>query len=287
MSIKIENLYHIYSPGGPLEKIALNNINIEICEGQLLGIAGHTGSGKSTLVQHLNGLLKPTRGKISVDGIDLTLKKTDFREVRKKVGLVFQYPEHQLFEETVYKDIAFGPRNLGTREEDIAAIVQDSMQKVGLEYEYFKDLNPFQLSGGQMRRVAIAGVLAVQPKILVLDEPTAGLDPMGKKELLALIQELHQEKKITIVLVSHSMEDLARVSEKIIVLDKGEIAINGSPSEVFTQAEKLKSIGLGTPLITELMIQLNKRGMNVREDITTVSEGVKEIKKLARGFDKC
>ncbi len=265
MSIKIEDLFHIYSPNGPLEKIALRNINLQIPKGQFLGIAGHTGSGKSTLIQHINRLLKPTKGKVEVDG---------------RVGLVFQYPEHQVFEETVFKDIAFGPKNMGIQEYKFEEIVKESMDLVGLDYLRFKDLDPFQLSGGELRRTAIAGILAIKPDILVLDEPAAGLDPKGKETILNLVQKLHREKQMTIVLVSHTMEELANYAERIIVLEKGEIILNDCPKVIFQQGELLKSIGLGIPMVTELMLRLKEQGFGVRDDIITVEEAILELKKV-------
>lgn len=282
MIIKIENLNYIYNPGTPFEKMALKDINLNLSRGDFIGLIGHTGSGKSTLVQHLNGLIKPTSGKIIVDGIDITSKDTDLRKIRQKVGLVFQYPEHQLFEETIYKDIAFGPKNLGLGEKEIETRVKKAMELVGLDYYSLKDRSPFELSGGQKRRVAIAGVLAMKPEVLVLDEPTAGLDPRGRDEVLGRIQGLYEEEGITIILVSHSMEDIARLVNRIVVMHKGEVALEGSSKEVFKQGEKLEQMGLGIPQITSFMRQYKRKGNKVRDDIITVEEAKEEILKLIR-----
>jgi len=282
MIIKIENLNYIYNPGTPFEKKALNNINLDIARGDFIGLIGHTGSGKSTLVQHLNGLIRPTSGKIIVDGIDITSSNANLKEIRQKVGLVFQYPEHQLFEETIYKDIAFGPKNLGLGEKEIETRVKKAMELVGLDYYSLKDRSPFELSGGQKRRVAIAGVLAMKPEVLVLDEPTAGLDPRGRDEVLGRIQGLYEEEGITIILVSHSMEDIARLVNRIVVMHEGKIAMEGSSKEVFKQAEKLEQMGLGIPQITTFMRQYKRKGNEVRDDIITVEEAKEEILKLIR-----
>ena len=277
MIIEIENLNYIYNPNTPFEKKALDNINLDIKEGDFIGLIGHTGSGKSTLVQHLNGLIKPTTGKIIVDGIDITSKDAKLRDIRQKVGLVFQYPEHQLFEETVYKDIAFGPKNLGLGEGEIHERVKKAMDLVGLGFNDLKDRSPFELSGGQKRRVAIAGVLAMKPKVLVLDEPTAGLDPKGRDEILGRIQKLYQEEGITIILVSHSMEDIARLVNRIVVMHKGKIAEEGYTREIFKQPEKLEKIGLGIPQITSFMRRYKLEGNKIRDDILTVEEAKEEI----------
>ena len=277
MIIKTENLNYIYNPNTPFEKKALDNINLNIEEGDFVGLIGHTGSGKSTLVQHLNGLIKPTSGKIIVDGIDITSKGANLKEVRQKVGLVFQYPEHQLFEETIYKDIAFGAKNLGLGEEEIHKRVKKAMELVGLNFEALKDRSPFELSGGQKRRVAIAGVLAMKPKVLVLDEPTAGLDPRGRDEILGKIQKLYEEEGITIILVSHSMEDIAKLVNRIIVMHKGKVAMEGKTREIFEQAEKLEELGLGIPQITSFMRAYKRKGNQVRDDILTVEEAKEEL----------
>ena len=254
MSIKIENLNHIYMPKTPFEKIALNNINCEIEDGEFVALIGHTGSGKSTFIQHLNGLLNPTSGNIIVDGVNIADKKVKLSDIRKKVGLVFQYPEYQLFEETIEKDIEYGPRNLGISEEEISKRVKKSMEMVGLDYETYKDKSPFDLSGGQKRRVAIAGVIAMEPKVLILDEPTAGLDPKGREDILAQIRILHKEYGMTIIMVSHSMEDVAKIADRVIVMNSGEIVLDGKIAEVFKEVEILEKIGLAVPQVTYLII---------------------------------
>lgn len=283
MSVKIENLFHIYNPGSPFETKALDDINLEIEAGQFVGLIGHTGSGKSTLTQHLNGLLKPSKGKIYINNVDITSKEVKLRDIRKKVGLVFQYPEHQLFEETIYKDIAFGPINLGLSEAEIEERVIESMALVKLPYEELKDRSPFELSGGQKRRVAIAGVLAMKPEVLILDEPTAGLDPRGRDEILEQIKALHQKVQNTVILVSHSMEDIARLVDKIIVMHKGKIALTGPSREVFKEVDTLQTIGLGIPQITYLMKKLKENNIELREDILTIEEAKEEIIKWLRG----
>lgn len=283
MSIVIDNLVHIYNPKSPFETIALSNVSFTIEEGEFVGLIGHTGSGKSTLIQHLNGLLKPTSGKILINGLDITSKDVKLSEIRKKVGLVFQYPEYQLFEETVFKDVAFGPTNLGLPEKEIENRVKEAIDLVGLDYEDIKDRSPFELSGGQRRRVAIAGVIAMKPEVLILDEPTAGLDPRGRDEILEQIKRLHNKYKITVILVSHSMEDIARLVDKIIVMDKGKISLIGSPREIFKQAAELEKMGLGIPQITYLVRKLKEKGIDIRDDILTIEEAKQEIIKLIRG----
>lgn len=282
MILKIENLNYIYNPNTPFEKHALKEVNIEVKQGEFIGLIGHTGSGKSTLVQHLNGLMKPTSGRIIVDGVDITKEKASLREVRQKVGLVFQYPEHQLFEETIYKDIAFGPKNLGLSEEEIKERVKEAMELTGLDYEKLKDRSPFELSGGQKRRVAIAGVIAMKPKVLVLDEPTAGLDPKGRDEILGEVQKLYEKEGITIILVSHSMEDIAKLVDRILVMHKGELAIDGSTREVFKRADQLESLGLGVPQITKFMKLFKSKGNDVQDTVLTVEEAKEEILKYLR-----
>ncbi|WP_300380394.1 energy-coupling factor transporter ATPase [Clostridium sp.] len=282
MSIKIENLVHVYMPKSPFEKVALNNVNIEINDGEFIALIGHTGSGKSTLIQHMNGLLKATSGKIIVDGTDITEKGVKLTDIRKKVGLVFQYPEYQLFEETVEKDIEFGPRNLGLSQEEITKRVKKSIEMVGLNYEEYRYKSPFDLSGGQKRRVAIAGVIAMEPKTLILDEPTAGLDPKGRDDILDQIKLLHKEYNMTIILVSHSMEDVARISERVIVMNKGEIALEGKPAKVFKEVEKLEEMGLAVPQVTYLVRALRKKGFNIKEDIYTIEQAKEEILKMLK-----
>ena len=277
MSIKIENLTHIYMPKTPFEKKALDDINLVIEDGEFLALIGHTGSGKSTLIQHLNGLLEPSSGRILVDNIDITNKETKLTDIRKKIGLVFQYSEYQLFEETIEKDIAFGPNNLGLSEEEVSDRVKRAMEMVGLDYESYKDVSPFDLSGGQKRRVAIAGVIAMEPKVLILDEPTAGLDPKGRDDILEQIKTLHEKNKMTIVLVSHSMEDVGKLAERIVVMNKGKIALMGKPAEIFKEVETLESIGLAVPQVTYLMRALREKGFNVSDEVFTVEQGSKEL----------
>lgn len=277
MSIKIENLTHVYMPKSPFEKIALDDVSLDIKDGEFVALIGHTGSGKSTLIQHFNGLLEATSGKIIVDGVDITEKKVKLTDVRKKVGLVFQYPEYQIFEETIAKDIEFGPRNLGLSDEEIHNRVVKAMEMVGLDYESYKDRSPFDLSGGQKRRVAIAGVVAMQPTTLILDEPTAGLDPKGRDDILAQISKLHKDYNMTIVIVSHSMEDVAKIAERIIVMNNGKIALQGNPAEVFKEVDVLEKIGLGVPQVTYLFREFRKKGFDLSDDIFTIEEAKKEL----------
>lgn len=280
MSIKIENLTHVYMPKSPFEKKALDNVNLVIEDGEFLALIGHTGSGKSTLIQHLNGLLEPTSGRILVDDIDITNKEAKLTEIRKKIGLVFQYPEYQLFEETIEKDIAFGPNNLELSSEEVSRRVKKSMEMVGLDYETYKNVSPFDLSGGQKRRVAIAGVIAMEPKVLILDEPTAGLDPQGRDDILEQIKLLHEKYKMTIVLVSHSMEDVGKLAQRIVVMNKGKVELLGKPSEVFKEVETLEKIGLAVPQVTYLMRVLRERGFDVSDEIFTVEKGTEVILKV-------
>lgn len=283
MSIKIENLVHVYMPKSPFEKMALANVNIEVNEGEFIAIIGHTGSGKSTLIQHINGLLKPTTGRIIINGKDITRPNVKLTEIRKEVGLVFQYPEYQLFEETIEKDIEFGPKNLGLPDEEITKRVKKSMEMVGLDYEKYKNQSPFDLSGGQKRRVAIAGVIAMEPKVLILDEPTAGLDPKGRDDILNQIRILHSEYKMTIILVSHSMEDVGKIAQRIIVMNKGEVVLEGNPAKVFKEVGTLEKIGLAVPQVTYLMRELKNKGFDVSDEIYTISQGKEELLKLLKG----
>ena len=281
--IKAENVNYIYQQGMPFERQALYDVNIEIEDGSLVALIGHTGSGKSTLIQHFNALVKPTSGKIIINGIDVTAPKADLRLVRKTVGLVFQYPEHQLFEETVYKDIAFGPKNMGFSDEEIDKRVRESAALVGLKEKHLTR-SPFDLSGGQKRRVAIAGVLAMNPKVLILDEPTAGLDPKGRDEILATIKKLHEEnKEMIIIFVSHSMEDVAKTAERVIVMNGGHVEMQGTVAEVFAQAEHLQKIGLNVPQVTLLTDKLRLAGYELPEHIYTVKYAADAIKKLIGG----
>lgn len=281
--IKAENVNYIYQQGMPFERQALYDVNIEIEDGSLVALIGHTGSGKSTLIQHFNALVKPTSGKIIINGIDVTAPKADLRLVRKTVRLVFQYPEHQLFEETVYKDIAFGPKNMGFSDEEIDKRVRESAALVGLKEKHLTR-SPFDLSGGQKRRVAIAGVLAMNPKVLILDEPTAGLDPKGRDEILATIKKLHEEnKEMIIIFVSHSMEDVAKTAERVIVMNDGHVEMQGTVAEVFAQAEHLQKIGLNVPQVTLLTDKLRLAGYDLPEHIYTVKYAADAIKKLIGG----
>ena len=282
MSVIIKDLVHVYNPGSPFESTALNGINLEIEKGEFIGLIGHTGSGKSTLIQHLNGLLKPSSGTILIDGLDITKKGTSLIEIRKNVGLVFQYPEYQLFEETIYKDIAFGPTNLGLSEEEIDKRIREAMEMTGLDFEELKDRSPFELSGGQKRRVAIAGVIAMKPGVLILDEPTAGLDPRGRDEILQEIKEIHRRHNTTIILVSHSMEDISKLVDKIIVMNKGQIEFMGSPREIFKHEARLKEIGLGVPKVVELVKALREKGFNIADDRMTIEEVKEEILRILR-----
>lgn len=281
--IEINNLTHIYSEGLPFEKKAVDDISLKVEENEFIGLIGHTGSGKSTFIQHLNGLLKPSSGEIIIDGTRVDKSGSNLTDLRKKVGLVFQYPEYQLFEETIEGDIAFGPKNLDISEEEVQERVKSSMESVGLDYETYKDKSPFELSGGLKRRVAIAGVLAMEPKVLILDEPTAGLDPRGRDEILSEIKSIHEKRKMTVILVSHSMEDVAKIAERIVVLDKGKVFLDGEPRDIFREEDKLLGVGLGIPQITSLMRTLKKKGLDINEDAITVEEAKESLKKYLRG----
>ena len=247
MSIVAEKVSYVYMPGSPFEAEALSDVSFTISDGEFVGIIGHTGSGKSTLVQHFNALIKPTSGKITVQGVDIGEKGISLNSLRQKVGLVFQYPEYQLFEETVEKDVAFGPKNLGLPEEEIQCRVAEALRLVGLDQQKVGMRSPFELSGGQRRRVALAGVLAMNPEVLILDEPSAGLDPHGRNEILALVSAIHRERGCTVIMVSHSMDEVARVASRVMVMNHGRLVMDGSPREVYTQGEKLQQIGLGVP----------------------------------------
>ncbi len=281
--IKAENVNYIYQQGTPFERQALYDINLEIPDGSFTAIIGHTGSGKSTLIQHFNALVKPTSGKITIDGIDVTAAKTDLKLIRRTVGLVFQYPEHQLFEETVYKDIAFGPTNMGLSSEEIDERVRESAALAGLN-ENLLERSPFDLSGGQKRRAAIAGVLAMKPKVLILDEPTAGLDPSGRDSILKTIKSLHKKNRdMIIIFISHSMEDVAKTAEHIIVMNKGRIETEGSVSEIFEKADTLRKIGLNVPQITTLCDRLRNAGLNLPKNIYTVGYAADALTSLLGG----
>lgn len=271
MPIVVESLSHIYMPDSPFKSVALSDVSFDIEDGEFIGLIGHTGSGKSTLIQHLNGLLKPTSGKVTIDGTDVSIAKGQaLKDIRKNVGLVFQYPEHQLFEETIYRDISFGPKNYGVPQSEIDERVSNALGLVGLDFDKYKDRSPFEISGGQRRRVAIAGVLAMNPKVLILDEPTAGLDPKGKNEILAQISELHKIRKMTIILVSHNMDDIARLADRIIVMEKGRVVLTGAPAQIYAEHEKLESMGLGIPQITKIINMLRQKGFEFPQDVYTV-----------------
>ena len=276
MSITLEHVKYIYSPGTAYEKQALGDVSLEIPQGQFAGIIGHTGSGKSTLIQHLNGLMKATSGKILYDGKNIYEEGYDMRILRSQVGLVFQYPEHQLFEVDVLSDVCFGPRNQGLPQEECERRAKEALDLVGFPEKYYRQ-SPFELSGGQKRRVAIAGVLAMRPKVLVLDEPTAGLDPKGRDEILDQVERLHKETGMTVILVSHSMEDVARYVERIIVLNRGEKMLDGTPREVFRHYKELEKVGLAAPQVTYVMHELKERGFDLPPDATTIKEAADEI----------
>lgn len=277
MAIEVKNITHIYSEGLPHESVALDDISFTVNDGEFVGIIGHTGSGKSTLLQHLNGLLKPKSGKIIIDGTDITDSRTKMMEIRRKVGLVFQYPEYQLFEETVAKDVAFGPSNMGLSGEELDERVRSSLELVGLDYDEVKNASPFELSGGQKRRAAMAGVLAMKPSVLVLDEPTAGLNPKAHHDILDMVQKIHDTEGIITIFVSHNMNDIARMSDRVLVIDKGHLAMNGTPEEVFAREDELKSMGLALPDSMEIASQLRKAGMPVNGSCLTMADAADAI----------
>ena len=276
MSIALEHVNYVYSPGTAYEKHALKDVSLEITQGQFVGIIGHTGSGKSTLIQHLNGLIKATSGKILYDGQNIYDEGFDMKKLRSQVGLVFQYPEYQLFEADVLSDVCFGPKNQGLPPEDCEKCAKEALDLVGFPEKYYRQ-SPFELSGGQKRRVAIAGILAMHPKVLVLDEPTAGLDPKGRDEILDQIEHLHRETGMTVILVSHSMEDIAKYVGRIIVMNRGEKMLDGTPKEVFSHYKELEKVGLAAPQVTYVMHDLKERGFPVSTDATTVGEAADEI----------
>lgn len=280
MSIQVRGLKHVYSPGLPDEQLALDNINFDIYDGETVAVVGHTGSGKSTLVQHLNGLLKPTEGTITVGGVEITAPGTSMLEVRRRVGLVFQYPEYQLFEETVAADVAFGPKNLGLSEDEVNSRVRDAIELVGLDYGEIKDRSPFELSGGQKRRVAIAGVIAMKPQVLILDEPTAGLDPGAHRDILNMIEEIKEISGNITIFVSHNMADVAALADKVMVMDRGRLLMMGTPKEVFAQKDRLKEAGLSAPPVTELMAELKEKGAAVDDTVLSLKEAEEEIYKF-------
>ncbi|MCR5082609.1 MAG: energy-coupling factor transporter ATPase [Parasporobacterium sp.] len=276
MLLSLKDLSYVYSKGTPLQTGALKNINLDIEENSFIGLIGHTGSGKSTLIQHMNGLIKATSGDVIFEGRSIYEKGYDLKDLRCNVGLVFQYPEHQLFEETVFKDVSFGPTNQGLSEEEIKARVENALRIVGIGEEYW-NMSPFELSGGEKRRVAIAGVMAMQPKVLILDEPTAGLDPKTKNSILGQIKQIHEEVKITVILVSHSMEDVAEYVDRIIVMNDGNVMYDDEPKKVFSHYKELEKIGLAAPAMTYIMNKLRENGFDVSTDIITVEEATKEI----------
>lgn len=284
--IRTEGLSHLYSRGTPFEKLAIDNINIDIASGEFIGIIGHTGSGKSTFIQHLNGLLPPSGGKVIVDGVDIASSKAATRDVRFKVGLVFQYPEYQLFEETVYRDIAFGPKNMGLSSEEIDRRVRAAAGFVGVGEELF-ELSPLELSGGQKRRVAIAGVIAMEPKVLILDEPTAGLDPAGRESILGNIGYYQRTTGATVLLISHSMDDVARIASRLVVFNEGRIAMDGTPAEVFERAEELTAMGLAVPKATEIALALRRRGIDIPQSVYTTNYLRKLLINLREGDEQC
>lgn len=282
MSIKVENVSYTYGKGSPFEKKAVENISFEINDGEFIGLIGHTGSGKSTLIQLLNGLIRPDCGRININGIDITSSKPDTKKLRSTVGIVFQYPEYQLFEETVYKDIAYGPSNLKKSDEEIDKIIHEVIGSVGLDKEVL-DKSPFELSGGQKRRVAIAGVLAMEPEILILDEPTAGLDPAGRNDILSCVRKLHEEKNITVILVSHSMEDIANTADRILIVSDSHLVSFDTVANTFRNSQSLKNIGLNVPQVTRVVNHLKAKGINLEGDIYTVDSAVEAIMNYVKG----
>ncbi len=273
--IKLNNIHHIYDQDQVVK--ALSGINLTIRTNEFIGIVGHTGSGKSTFVQLLNGLIIPTEGQVLIDGININQEKKNLKTIRQRVGMVFQYPENQLFEETIYRDVAFGPRNLGLEEEEVEKRVKVALRLVGLDYDEFKDRSPFNLSGGQKRKVAIAGVLAMRPEVLVLDEPTAGLDPQGREQLLNLLQRLYNNYDMTIILISHRMEEIALLCTRVIVMDNGEVILDGTPREVFANRKQMQKIGLDLPEVATILTKLKEKGLKVRTDIFSIPEAAEEI----------
>ena len=278
MSIKLSDVNYTYMKDTPFEKTGIKNINLEISEGEFVAIIGHTGSGKSTLVQHLKGLLTPDSGTVIIDDVNINQNTAFAKTAKNKVGIVFQYPEQQLFEETVYKDVTFGPKNMGMPEEKLENIAKQSLEFVSLDYEKYKNRSPFQLSGGQMRKVAIAGVIALKPKYLILDEPAAGLDPVGRDDLFEKISKLYQKTGMTVILISHNMDDVARLAQRLIVMNNGEISIDDKPEKVFKYKEKLVAAGLALPQITELLSKLKQQGLAVEENIIKLDDAIVNIK---------
>ena len=278
MSIKLSDVNYTYMKDTHFEKTGIKNINLEISEGEFVAIIGHTGSGKSTLVQHLKGLLTPDSGTVIIDDVNINQNTVSAKTAKNKVGIVFQYPEQQLFEETVYKDVTFGPKNMGMPEEKLENIAKQSLEFVSLDYEKYKNRSPFQLSGGQMRKVAIAGVIALKPQYLILDEPAAGLDPVGRDDLFEKISKLYQKTGMTVILISHNMDDVARLAKRLIVMNNGEISIDDKPEQVFKYKEKLVAAGLALPQITELLSKLKQQGLAVEENIIKLDDAIVNIK---------
>ena len=287
MPIEVEHLTHCYSEGSALRTVALNDVSFRIGDGEFVGIIGHTGSGKSTLVQHLNGLLKPSSGRVLIDGEDLNGEHVNRRALRQRIGLVFQYPEYQLFEETVAKDIAFGPKNQGLSPAEMDERVRYAMDCVHLDYDKYAQRSPFELSGGQMRRVAIAGVLAMRPAVLILDEPTAGLDPRGRDRILSMLEELHAREKVTILMVSHSMDDMARLASRLIVMSEGRIVADGTPREIFSREDMMTSIGLDVPEAARLCRLLREKGYDLPADLFRPEELKEQLLRLWKGGSAC
>lgn len=288
MSICVENVSCVYSKGSPFEKVALENISLTIEKGEFIGIIGHTGSGKSTLIQHLNGLIHPTSGKVTIDGVDLAAKTKAAVAKRHSVGMVFQYPEHQLFEETVAKDIAFGPKNLGCSEEETEKRVKSAMKFAGLDYDTFGGRSPFRLSGGQQRRVAIAGVIAMHPDFLILDEPSAGLDPIGRREIFSRIQSWYQKGVFSVILVSHNMDDIARLATRLLVMHKSHLVMDGKPMDIFLHHRReLQECGVDAPPLTQTLLYLKEKGIPVPEDAKTVEEAVDRMSQMLGGGKSC
>lgn len=282
MSIEVSNLTYVYSEGLPGESLAIDDVSFNIQDGQLVGLIGHTGSGKSTLLQHLDGLLKPKSGRIVIGGVDITDENTVMRDIRRKIGLVFQYPEYQLFEETVAKDVAFGPANLGLSQEEVDNRVREALELVNLDYNEVKNVSPFELSGGQKRRVAIAGVIAMRPEVLILDEPTAGLNPKAHMDILDMINGIHRKEKNIIILVSHNMDDIARMSDKVMVMDRGKLVMGGTPAEVFSRGDELKSIGLALPSSMEIVSQLRERGLDIEGECLSMDDAADRIAEVLK-----
>jgi len=287
MPIVLKDVSYVYMPGTPYERTALKDICLTVAEGEFIGVIGHTGSGKSTLVQHMNGLLKPTRGVVEVDGVNLAAKGDAARLARRKVGMVFQYPEHQLFEETVFDDVAFGPRNLGLPADEVEERVRLALDFVGLDFSAFAKRSPFRLSGGQMRRVAIAGVVALNPDYLILDEPSAGLDPRGRDEIFSEVVRLHETTGVTVVLISHNMEEVARLVKRLVVMHDGAISLDGPPREIFRHGAELKAAGVDVPGVTALMERLARRGLDVDAAALTVDEAAASIAAAVRRRKSC